>query len=288
MYTFITAKGWWKYATHSRIFGISFPRPQWFTALSGVCTAGQIITTTLAYTFDGISIVFAMLLMRGGVLMMAPVVDLIVKKRRRHIYWPSWIAAGLSLGALIVAFAGKAGTAMTVVAAVDISIYLIGYFFRLFIMSNFAKSKDSAERKRYFTEEQLVANPLLLIALLVIGLVGSQGSITSIPGQIWQGFSVIPFQGYFLYIFILGVFSYGTGLFGSLIYLDKRENTFTVPANRASSIIAGVIATYVLAIFMGQRYPGVNELIGAGLIILAIAFMAHRAIVEKRTLAAKR
>ena len=34
-----------------------------------------IVTTTLAYTFEGVSIVFMMLLMRGGVLGIAPVVD---------------------------------------------------------------------------------------------------------------------------------------------------------------------------------------------------------------------
>ena len=64
--------------------------------------------------------------------------------------------------------------------------------------------------------------------------------------QFWQGFVSFPFQGYFLVTFLIGVFSYGTGLFGSLIFLDKRENTFTVPANRASSILAGVIAELVM------------------------------------------
>ncbi|MFH1829273.1 MAG: hypothetical protein ABH871_00655 [Pseudomonadota bacterium] len=282
MYTFISLKGWWKHCTHSKIFGISFPRPQWFTFLSGICTSGQIITTTLAYTFDGISIVFAMLLMRGGVLMMAPIIDLIVKKRRRHIYWPSWIAAVLALCALLVGYSSKAGTALTVIATIDILLYLTGYFFRLYIMSSRAKSADAAERKRYFAEEQLVANPLLFFALLIVGLFGMGNGTGTITGQIWSGFSQIPFQGFFIYIFLLGVFSYGTGLFGSLIYLDKRENTFTVPANRAASVIAGVVATYLLAIFYGQRYPGTHELVGAAIIIGAIAFLTYRQVVEKR------
>ncbi len=284
MYAFITAMRWWRFCTHSTILGIRIPRPQWFTFISGICTAGQIITTTLAYTFDGISIVFAMLLMRGGVLIMAPIVDTVARKRKRHIYWPSWIAAALSMAALIVAFAGKAGTAMTLVAAIDVALYLAGYFVRLFIMSNFAKGTDAEERKRYFAEEQLVANPLLLLALFAAGIYGSSCGGSGFLSEIWRGFTETPWQGYFLFIFVLGVFSYGTGLFGSLIYLDKRENTFTVPANRAASIIAGVIATYILAIFFGQSFPGVHELAGAGLIILAIFFMAYRSAVEKRAL----
>ena len=187
MFTFITLAGWWKYATHSRFLGLSFPRPQWFTFISGLCTAGQIITTTLAYTFDGISIVFAMLLMRGGVLVMAPIIDTVARRRKRRIYWPSWMAAGLSLGALVVAFAGKAGTAMTVIAAIDISLYLFVYFFRLLFMSNRAKSEDMAERRRYFTEEQLVANLVLLSTLFFIGLIGRTMGAESIPAMIWQG-----------------------------------------------------------------------------------------------------
>ncbi|MBN1283010.1 MAG: hypothetical protein JXA24_04475 [Proteobacteria bacterium] len=281
MYAFITAMRWWKHCTHTRILGLNIPRPQWFTFLSGICTAGQIITTTLAYTFSGISIVFAMLLMRGGVLIMAPIVDMAARRRKRRIYWPSWVAAALSVAALVVAFSGKAGTAMTLVAAVDIALYLAGYFFRLFIMSNYAKSTDAEERKRYFAEEQLVANPLLLLGLFVAALYGSRTGSAEILSELWRGFAVIPWQGYFAFIFLLGVFSYGTGLFGSLIYLDCRENTFTVPANRASSIIAGVIATYLLAILYGERYPGTHELAGAGLIILAILFLAYRTIVER-------
>lgn len=283
MYTFITVMGWWKFTHHFRLFGLKIPRPDRYTFLSGICLSGQIITTTLAYTFNGISIVFAMLLMRGGVLAMAPAVDLLVKRRKRRIYWPSWVAAGLSFLALIVAFSGKAGTAMTFIAAVDVAIYLLGYFFRLFIMSNRAKSDDPAEKRGYFAEEQMVANVVLFAALFVIGWSGAGTGMETIRGQIWTGFAELPFQGYFLFIFMLGIFSWGTGVFGSLIYLDKRENTFTVPANRSASIIAGVIATYLLAIFYGQRYPGTQELAGAAIIIGAIAFLAHRQVVERRT-----
>lgn len=287
MFLFITLAGWWKYATHSKILGISVPRPQWFTFISGICTAGVIITTTLAYTFDGISIVFAMLLMRGGVLVMAPIIDTVARKRKRKIYWPSWVAALLSLGALLVAFAGKAGTAMTVIAAIDISLYLFSYFFRLLFMSNRAKSTDTAERKRYFTEEQMVANPVLFISLIIIGLIGSTMAPETIPAKIWSGIVNLPQSGYFFHVFLIGVFSYGTGLFGSLIYLDRRENTFTVPANRISSIIAGVIATYFLAITYNQRFPSVEQLIGVALVVTAIIFLSYRQVLEKRNLKAE-
>jgi hypothetical protein len=283
MYLFITFRGWWKYATQFKIFGLSLPRPQWFTFISGLCTAGQIVTTTLAYTFEGISIVFAMLLMRGGVLVIAPIVDVVARKRKRKIYWPSWMASILSLAAILGVLFGKVSTAMTLVAACDIGIYLFVYFFRLFFMSNRAKSDDSGEKKGYFTEEQLVANISLLVILFLVGLVGAGMSSETIPAKVWAGFTQFPFKGYFLTAFLIGVFSYGTGLFGTLIFLDKRENTFTVPANRASSIIAGALATYLLAIFYGQKYPDMDQLTSVVIIIVAIAFLAYRSIMEKKT-----
>lgn len=283
MFSFITLARWWRYATHFTLLGVSLPRPQWFTFISGVLTSGQIITTTLAYTFEGISIVFMMLLMRGGVLILAPMVDLAARKRRRKIYWPSWIASALSVGALVVAFAQKASTEMTIVAAVDVSLYLFVYFFRLFIMSNRAKSSDADELKRYFVEEKMVDGPVLLTAIFLIGLLGISAAPESIAHQFWQGFVSYPFQGYFWEAFVIGVFSTGTGLFGTLIFLDKRENTFTVPANRVSSIFAGIVSTYLLAILFGKRYPNAYELVGAALIILAILFLMYRTVIEKRS-----
>ena len=47
---------------------------------SGMATAVIIGTTTLNYTFVGVSILFA-LLMRGGVLILAPVVDALLGRR---------------------------------------------------------------------------------------------------------------------------------------------------------------------------------------------------------------
>lgn len=284
MFAFLTLSGWWKHANHTKIFGFSIPCPRWYTLISGLCTSGVIITTTLAYTFKGVSIVFAMLLMRGGVLAIAPIVDIIAVKRKRKIYWPSWVAAGLSFGALVISFGGDSGTAMTVVAAADVILYLMCYFMRLFFMSNQAKSHDVNEKKGYFTEEQMVANPALFIAVIATGLLGSQMAPDSIPGQIWQGMTVFPTQGYFWHALFIGIFSYGTGLFGSLIFLDRRENTFTVPANRVSSVLSGVVATYLLGTYYGQRYPDSHELWGVGLIIFSIIFLAYRTIHEKRKL----
>ena len=51
----------------------------------------------------------------------------------------------------------------------------------------------------------------------------------------------------------IGVMSQGTGIFGGLILLDKRENTFCVPVNRASSVLAGLGASLALWLWAGER-----------------------------------
>jgi hypothetical protein len=71
-------------------------------------------------------------------------------------------------------------------------------------------------------------------------------------------------------------------LFGSLIFLDRRENTFTVPANRSSSVIAGIVSTYLLHTFYGQKALPASEWLGVTLILGAIFFLAYRSVVEKR------
>lgn len=282
MYVYLWLSGWYKYATQWQLGRWSLPRPRACTLLAGICTSGIIITTTLAYTFEGVSIVFAMLLMRGGLLMMAPLVDLLSVKRRRKIYWPSWIAAGLSLAALLVSFSSKSGTAMTVIATVDIVLYLTSYFLRLNMMSAWAKSHDIDEMKRFFAEDQMTANTVLLLGTFVFAFIGAGMDPASIPGQLWRGVVEFPFLGYNWICIAIGVTSFSGGLFGSLIFLDRRENTFTVPANRVSSVLSGVIATYLMAIFYGGRYPGADEMLGVGLIITAIVFLTIHSIVEKR------
>jgi hypothetical protein len=131
MYIFLTAMGWWRFASKRTILGREVPSPTWVTLISGLLTAGIIITTTLAYTFSGVSIVFMMLLMRGGVLILAPLIDTLTGRKTR---WFSWVGLALSFGALVVAFSergpnDKLSFALTTVAVVDIVIYLSCYFF---------------------------------------------------------------------------------------------------------------------------------------------------------------
>ncbi|MCC6555058.1 MAG: hypothetical protein IT372_18985 [Polyangiaceae bacterium] len=275
MMIFITAMGWWKHAGRREVLGLRVVAPGRWTFLSGLCSAAIIGTTTLSYTFSGVSIVFMMLLMRGGVLVIAPLVDAV---SRRKVRWSSWASLALSLGALLVAFAEGASWELTAVAAADVAIYLASYFIRLRFMSRLAKSDDPAARTRYFVEEQMVATPAIVLALAVAAILG-QGDLMA---DVRWGFTGIWSSGAALAVLAVGFLSQGTGIFGGLILLDRRENTFCVPVNRASSILAGLLATLGLSTFAGAKALPTSELIGAALIIAAMAVLAAPAVLARR------
>lgn len=258
-----TLAGWWRHASHRTVAGISLPWPGPWTALSGVSTAIILITTTLAYTFDGVSIVFVMLLMRGGVLIIAPLVDAITQRRAR---WYSWLGLGLALAALLVAFSERGGYELTAACMVNIAVYLGAYVVRLRIMSRLAKNSDAEATMRYCVEEQLLGAPLVVVSLVAFAWLG-HGQLSE---QVRAGFTSLPSSGLALETVIIGALSQGVILFGSLVFLDHRENTYSVPVNRSTSTLAGVVASFGLAATLGTAPPSGHELVGAGLVVLAI------------------
>jgi hypothetical protein len=263
MFAFLTIARWWRYAGRHTVFGFAIPFPGPWTFLSGLCTAAIIGTTTLAYTFDGVSIVFVMLLMRGGVLIIAPIVDSITGRKAR---WFSWGGLALSLGALVVAFSEEGGYDITIICAIDVAAYLASYFVRLRFMSRLAKSPDVRANRRYFVEEQMIASPAMLLALVAVAFL----STGEIPAAVREGFVGFWSRPIVAEALLVGLLSQGTGIFGGLVLLDASENTYSVPVNRCSSIMAGVLASYLLTIAFGLPPPSAHQLVGAGLIVAAI------------------
>ena len=275
MFLFLTAMRWWKHAGHRTILGRQVPLPSIWTFGSGLFTGAIVVTTTMAYTFDGVSIVFVMLLMRGGVLVIAPIVDAVSKRKVR---WFSWTGLGLSLAALVVAFAEEGGYDITLACAIDVAIYLVSYFVRLRLMSRLAKQAGAKASVRFFVEEQMTATPAVVVALALFAWLGA-GTVAE---QLRAGFFEIWSSPVLWVVLLVGVLSQGTGVFGGLILLDNRENTYCVPVNRSSSILAGVVASFALALLLGLRAPSGFELAGAGLIVLAIVMLTVPPLLEKR------
>ena len=179
----ITYQGWWKYARR---------RPRALVVLSGLGTAIIIGTTTLAFAFTGVSIIFALLLMRGGVLIIAPTVDLLY---RRRVRWFSWAALGFTVPALLVALVDVNNYSLTPLAALTIGAYLSGYLLRIPCLTSMAKVQDDEATRRYFVEEAIAAIFFLVTIPVIFALFG-QGEInfgvtSGFPGSAcrWRDYS---------------------------------------------------------------------------------------------------
>jgi protein-tyrosine-phosphatase len=267
MLGFITVMKWWKYAGRREFMGISFPFPRRLTFLSGVCTATIIGTTTLAFSFKGISIVLVLVLLRGGVLIIAPVVD---RMFRRRVRWFSWAAMLISLLAVTIVLTDVGNYKLSLPAIVDVAAYLTAYFFKFQFMTRLAKSDDTRGTLRYFVEEQMTASPLLLLALGVMAVIGA--------GDVMMGFRV-GFTAFLLsreagIALLIGLFYAGLCICTTFIFLDRRENTFCVPMHCGSSMLSGFSATYALTLFFNQPSPSAPQLVSAGFIIIALAVLS--------------
>lgn len=259
---FLGATGWWREA---RWRATPWRQARW-TIASGLCASAIIATTTLAYTFVDTSVLLMMLLLRGGVLVIAPIVDV---TSGRRIALGSWLALAASLAGVAVAAAGGALGRIGPAAAVDVAVYLGAYFIRLRAMSHLAKTDDAAVTRRYFVQEQMVSSPALLIAIAVWAGLG-HGAVSR---ELAAGFA--PPVTTAVLIAIAGVMSQGTGIFGALVLLAPRENSYSVPLNRAASLLAGIAAEAVLVVAGVSAGIRATELAAAGLIIVAVVILAR-------------
>ncbi len=271
----LTATGWWKHAGTIKLFGKKIPFvTNKHTILSGIATAVIIATTTIAYSFVNISIVFAALLMRGGVLFLAIFVDTIY---HRKIQWYSWLAFGLTLCALLIGFSQKSGFALSMAAAINIVAYLAGYFFRLQFMTYTAKTSDATSNYTYFVEEMIAA----MITILVLPLLFAIINYGQIMHDLRAGYLSFFSSGFLVYTLLIGALYSCLYVFGSRIYLDQRENTFCIPINRCASLLAGVMAAIILSAIYNQQFYTTSQLMGSVVLILAIITLSTPTIMAR-------
>jgi protein-tyrosine-phosphatase len=267
----LAATGWWRYIGHRRVLGRVRRVPSRTMIMTGFFMALVIATTTLNYTFAGVSILFMLLMMRGGVLILSPLVD-VVRRRRVRVY--SWVALALSLAAVTVALSDVTSHALTIGAALSLALYFTGYIGRFRIMSRVAKTGDEAVDRRYLAEEAVssVVWQVALCGVLALALPGAWGE------ALREGFTTFLFSPGAVPAFGIGLLYSALYMYGTLIYLDPREYTWCVPANRCASLLSGLVASFGLVWLAGIAPPGTGQLVATGFIFLAIAALSYPAI----------
>lgn len=266
-YAFMWLGGWWRSSPVQRFGPIAIPRPTRWTALSGLGAAMMLVSVPLSYTFAGVSIPFVQLLMRGDVLLIAPVIDMLAHRRVRPV---SWVALALVAAGLVLTVHQRGGLHLPVLCWITIAIYICGYFLRLGMMTKVAKTADPAQLRRFFVQEQVVATPVAILALALIAVVAHGKAAAGLRFGFHQAWApaLLP------WLMAAGALSGVIGVFATLILLDERENTYCVPFERSASILGGLAAAYILAFVYHLPAPTGIELVGAGLLILAVALLA--------------
>lgn len=219
--------------------------------MSGMATALIAITTLLIIGAASLDILTALVLMRGGVLLLGPVWDHVVNRAPTS---NALFAMGLCVAAVCFPLLARSGAGALGTTALPLALYLAGYAIRIGAMSHHAKRSEPALRAVWLAWEILVCLIVLGAALMIVSPINPVERVNLDLSHLAIGAA---------YGLVL--------LFGSLIYLDPSDNSYAIPINRASSLLAGLFLS--LALFVLGRVPEsptFAALMGGGFLISAL------------------
>ena len=112
--------------------------------------------------------------------------------------------------------------------------------------------------------------PTLVLVPAIFALIGRGG----IMSDLRFGFAHLLDGSFVLPGLAIGLFYAGLAIFTTFIFLDRRENTFCIPMHSCSSLLAGIVASYVLMAWLHGSHPSGAQLGGVFLIIAALLVMS--------------
>ena len=303
--------GWFKLHSNRtvKVGRFQIPSEVAYILPSGICTAIVIPTTTLMYTLP-ISVLVAMVIMRGSVIVISRLVDAlqirqgILKKTvyaeenwavvfalvavATNILWtPSFVNWGVdTLGGMgvhsfdgfkQVIAPGKGGfeffhssAAMTIM-----SLYIVAYMIRIYIMNFYKNTRGKGvplDNTGFFAYEQIFAT---------VGMVVMGAFFFLSPAMFgWTDVRLGEFHAALTHLQLLPVLSgipFGAVAFFSvfIFMFPGRTATFAGLVNRLTSLVAGTTATVLLAIFFGNKMPTPQEWLSLGFILVAVYFLTR-------------
>lgn len=279
---------WYKLKSNYSIqaVGLKFPVEFLYIIPSGIMTAVIIPTTTLMFTLP-ISIMVAMVIMRGSIIVISRIIDAIQIKQKilkRKVYIQEEIAVLFAILAVSVhLFYDRGNSSFDFItytpAMVILGSYLGAYSIRLYIMNYYKNTRGKGvpqDNKGFFAIEQISAGITVLIVGFILFYISEptayqitlfQESLKE-PTHLWGWeilagtvFGVVAFFSVFLFMF------------------KGRTATFAGLVNRLTSLIAGTGATLVFYYVFGGKFPKNSDWLSLGFILIAVVFLT---IAEKR------
>ncbi len=277
---------WYKIQSNRTVilFGFKIPSEYYYIIPSGICTAIIIPTTTLMYTLP-ISVMVAMVIMRGSIIVISRIIDAIQIRQgilHKKVYWEENVAVLFAIFAvlenLINLKEGSFDFLGSTEAMVILISYLIAYSIRIYIMNYYKNTRAKGvkqDNKGFFAIEQIAATA----TMIVIGLI-----LYNSPAFFgWKSEQIIEFtqainlpHGLWFWASVSGIAFGLLAFFSVFIFMFKgRTATFAGLVNRLTSLIAGTAATLIFALVFGGKYPGSDDWITLGFIFIAVAFLTR-------------
>jgi hypothetical protein len=267
---------------------LKFPSEFLYIIPSGVCTAVVVPTTTLLYSFRGISVMVAMVIMRGAVIIIGRIVDAIQIRRgilKKKVYWEENVAVLFALLAVSTkVFSGSTGDKANPFTSLPVVIifvaYICAYAIRIYIMNYYKNTRPKRyiknSNKGFFAIEQITSTATIyLVAIVLLIVVKTTG---------WSGERITPFanavfhpvQGLWYWAMIFGTAFGIVAFFSVFIFMFRgRTATFAGLVNRLTSLIAGTTSTLLFAVFFGGKFPQIVDWISLMFILIAVGFIAR-------------
>lgn len=273
----IVAQGWFKGTVRSEVPMIM---------VSGLCTAVVIPTTTLMYTLP-ISVMVAMVIMRGSVIVISRAVDWILNLQgisHKEVYWQENVAVVVAIVAVGLHLVMAESTDFDFIhntAAVGIlGSYIVAYAIRIYLMNRFKFTRSSTSTSNnlsYFAVEQFTASGVMFglvgLAMLFPALLPELKETVANPPKDWPWAAVS------------GIAFGASAFFSVFLFMFKgRSSTFAGLTNRLASLVAGTVATVISATFFYGKYPKTLDWISLALILVAVQFLASAEARRKKEL----
>lgn len=270
-----------KSSNYTTFLGMRMPKEFLYIVPSGVLTAVIIPTTTLLYTFKGVSVMVAMIIMRASVIVASRIIDSIQIKQgilHKVVYWEENVAVLFAIAAismkLIFSKTGDFDFIHNFAFMAIFLSYIVSYAIRIYIMNYYKNTRPKGaiyDYKGFFAIEQISASATIIITtIIVLTVATTPGSVVSQfqdafhnPHPKWMlaAFAGIPF---------------GIGAFFSvfLFMFKGRTATFAGLSNRLTSLIAGTFATMLAArLIPSKSMPKGEDWLALLFVLIAVFFL---------------